>query len=101
FASAETPCADGDLCNGDETCDGSGTCISGTPLRCDDLDLCTRDACLPATGCIHDEAMATGCLEAQTGQLVVSERAPGKERVVAKLARVPLVIQRDYGNPLV
>ncbi len=46
-----TSCADSDVCNGNELCDGLGTCQAGTPLTCDDANLCTTDACNPASGC--------------------------------------------------
>ncbi|AKF05203.1 MYXO-CTERM sorting domain-containing protein [Sandaracinus amylolyticus] len=45
-----TPCLDGDLCNGGEQC-AAGVCRSGHPIRCEDFDPCTRDACDPAVGC--------------------------------------------------
>jgi Tol biopolymer transport system component len=45
-------CGDGDACNGIETCDpGTGNCVAGTPLFCDDGDECTSDTCDPVTGC--------------------------------------------------
>ena len=47
-------CDDGNLCNGTETCDILGGCQSGSPLVCDDDDLCTTDSCAPATGCVFD-----------------------------------------------
>jgi hypothetical protein len=35
-----------------ETCDpGTGTCQSGVPTVCDDLNTCTDDSCGPLTGC--------------------------------------------------
>jgi hypothetical protein len=44
-------CADGDPCNGDETCNlATGACVPGTPLGCDDMNACTADACGPG-GC--------------------------------------------------
>ncbi|MCB9785250.1 MAG: hypothetical protein H6744_01030 [Deltaproteobacteria bacterium] len=46
------PCADDDVCNGVETCQG-GVCTPGTAPDCDDGDPCTDDACEPATGCTH------------------------------------------------
>jgi hypothetical protein len=46
------PCADADLCNGTETCQ-AGVCTPGPPLFCDDANVCTTDACDPATGCRH------------------------------------------------
>ncbi|MHC4093515.1 MAG: hypothetical protein ACYSVY_25125, partial [Planctomycetota bacterium] len=36
-------CADGDACNGDETCQ-SGECMRGAPLSCDDATACTSDS---------------------------------------------------------
>ncbi len=50
--SENATCDDGDACNGVETCDTSaGTCVAGTPLDCDDDDLCTVDACDATAGC--------------------------------------------------
>jgi cysteine-rich repeat protein len=36
FEAVDSPCADGAYCNGDETCDGAGTCQPGTPVVCAD-----------------------------------------------------------------
>lgn len=50
--------ADGDVCNGVETC-VEGRCVSISPLECDDGIGCTDDHCDPAEGCLHgavDEA---------------------------------------------
>lgn len=49
----DAECADGNLCNGVETCGAGGTCQPGVPLDCDDADACTTDSCAPATGCQH------------------------------------------------
>ena len=40
-------------CNGDETCDGAGTCEDGPPLDCDDSNICTQDSCDPQDGCLN------------------------------------------------
>ncbi len=45
-------CSDGNVCDGAEQC-VSGTCRPGTPLSCDDGNVCTDDSCDPATGCIR------------------------------------------------
>ncbi|MBN1769682.1 MAG: DUF1566 domain-containing protein [Deltaproteobacteria bacterium] len=75
---AGTSCEDGTWCNGPETCDGSGTCLPGTPPcpvagcvgGCDESgDVCTPatsgTTCRPATGpCDPAETCngtATGC----------------------------------------
>jgi len=47
-----TSCADGTVCNGTEVC-GNGTCNPGTPLNCDDGNVCTADSCNPTTGCVN------------------------------------------------
>jgi hypothetical protein len=46
-------CDDGNPCNGFETCAGADGCLGGTPLDCDDDNLCTDDACDPSSGCMH------------------------------------------------
>ncbi|MBO6937699.1 MAG: putative metal-binding motif-containing protein [Deltaproteobacteria bacterium] len=70
----DTACDDGMICNGAETCDGSGAtpgmgCLDGTPVDCDDGDACTTDICEePAGTCMHagsdadmDGVAAVGC----------------------------------------
>jgi hypothetical protein len=48
-------CADGDLCNGTETC-RAGRCTPGTALDCRDGNVCTTDSCDPREGCRHGPA---------------------------------------------
>jgi hypothetical protein len=45
YPPAAASCADGLYCNGDETCDGAGTCQAGTPVDCSDGVGCTEDIC--------------------------------------------------------
>ena len=45
-----TPCADGNVCNGNEVC-VVGVCQVGTPLVCVDGNECTADSCDAALGC--------------------------------------------------
>jgi RHS repeat-associated protein len=55
-------CADGNVCNGGETCDANGVCQPGTPLTIDDNLACTADICDPATGTAHNTlAAGTPC----------------------------------------
>jgi len=51
---AGTSCPDGDLCNGDETCNGFGSCVPGAPPDVNDRNSCTIDACDPVAGVSHD-----------------------------------------------
>lgn len=49
---ADVDCADGDLCNGTETCVvATHACAAGTVLVCDDASACTVDSCVPSVGC--------------------------------------------------
>lgn len=52
-------CGDGDICNGDEACSGTD-CKAGTPLNCDDGEICTKDSC-GANGCIHTALTGNDC----------------------------------------
>ncbi len=53
FKPENTACLDGTVCNGDEACDDSGNCLPGTPINCDDSNICTDDICHPALGCLY------------------------------------------------
>lgn len=45
-------CADGDVCNGDETCEvATHACVLGAALDCVDGDDCTADQCHSIDGC--------------------------------------------------
>jgi hypothetical protein len=48
-----TPCLDSTVCNGAESCNAFGNCVSGPPLNCNDLNSCTVDTCNAVTGCQH------------------------------------------------
>src|SRR5207249_1693235 len=46
----EASCNDGSACTRDDRC-SDGAC-RGFPIFCDDQNMCTRDLCDPATGCV-------------------------------------------------
>jgi hypothetical protein len=46
-------CSDGNPCNGNEVCDGAGTCLPGTPPALDDANPCTSDSCDALAGVVH------------------------------------------------
>ena len=50
----DASCDDNNVCTGSETCDPVNGCQAGTPLDCDDGELCTTDSCVPLTGCAND-----------------------------------------------
>jgi hypothetical protein len=56
-----TDCPDGDLCNGDEECDAMTTCVAGTPLVCEDSNVCTVDTCDAELGCAFTATPGESC----------------------------------------
>jgi hypothetical protein len=53
-------CEDGDFCTLEDSCLG-GFCSPGTPIDCDDQNVCTNDGCDPATGeCFNDASGTDG-----------------------------------------
>lgn len=51
----DLPCdADDDACTAGDSC-LKGVCVPGAPKNCDDKNPCTKDACLPATGCTQTD----------------------------------------------
>src|SRR5262249_22370945 len=55
----QTPCPDGNVCNGAEVCIG-GTCTSQPGLNCNDGDPCTKDLCDPVNGCQNPPLQSPG-----------------------------------------
>ncbi|MFN2375829.1 MAG: hypothetical protein ABR538_04780 [Candidatus Binatia bacterium] len=94
-------CADADLCNGDEHCNGGGSCISGTPPNCDDYDLCTQDFCDSLTGCSNDLAPADTCDTGAAASLQVKHDADGgyKSQLKWKLKKGGALDQASLGDP--
>lgn len=64
------PCADGDVCNGEETCDAQGKCVAGEPLAVSDDDSCTDDACDPVKGVSHTPQASPPMQILQCGSVV-------------------------------
>ncbi|MFH1107983.1 MAG: lamin tail domain-containing protein [Planctomycetota bacterium] len=69
-------CADGNVCNGVETCQ-LGLCLPGTSLDCDDSVACTNDSCDAALGCENiDKCPAGEVCNAVTGECEASAANP-------------------------
>ena len=59
-AASGSPCSDGSACTAEDTCK-QGLCV-GSPVACDDKNVCTKDSCDPSLGCVHALADGTPCL---------------------------------------
>jgi hypothetical protein len=57
YAFNTASCDDGNACTQNDVC-GSGTC-GGQAVSCDDGNVCSLDSCDPASGCVHDPAVAS------------------------------------------
>jgi cysteine-rich repeat protein len=100
FESSGSPCPDADLCNGDETCDGAGTCTPGMPLDCDDGNVCTQDSCSPTSGCINATAPQMSCRTAQKGVLLIKDNTDNnKDKLVWKWVKGAATTVADFGIP--
>lgn len=54
FEPAGSSCSDGQFCTVADTCNGTGTCVGGSPRDCSDGVSCTDDSCNEATDtCVH------------------------------------------------
>ena len=100
FETVGSPCPDADLCNGDETCDGAGTCNPGTPLDCDDSNVCTQDSCDPLDGCVNATTPQGGCKGALKGVLLYKDNTNNaKDKLVWKWIKGSMTTNADFGLP--
>ena len=53
-------CSDGDACTTGDICDAA-KCRTFGKVDCEDNNVCTADACDPATGCVHKNADGAAC----------------------------------------
>jgi hypothetical protein len=52
YVNNNSPCNDEDACTTGDIC-SNGICVSGSPMDCNDNNICTDDGCNPETGCIR------------------------------------------------
>ncbi len=72
----DAACDNGLFCDGTETCDAVLDCQPGTPVDCDDADICTDDACNEdSNACdnVFDPTNDPSCVIAECGNGVVEE----------------------------
>lgn len=100
FEPAGSACADGDLCNGGESCDGAGGCLDGAPLDCGDGNLCTLDSCEPLLGCVHDDTPRSDCRTALRSTFIHKKRIPeSRDRLVWRWSKGEATTTPEYGIP--
>ncbi len=58
FLPATGACSDGEPCTAQDAC-VAGKCVGGTPLLCDDKNVCTIDSCVPGQGCVFQSVAGT------------------------------------------
>ncbi|MBX3027195.1 beta-propeller fold lactonase family protein [bacterium] len=99
FEANGSSCADATLCDGDETCDGAGACLPGTPLDCDDGDGCTADSCDDALGCVYDDAPRGGCVAAPQSLLLLKQNGGGKDKLLWKWIKGGAITPAQLADP--
>lgn len=95
-----SPCPDATLCNGDETCDGAGTCLAGSAPDCDDGNACTADSCDDLGGCVNDDTPHAGCLGSQKSLLLLKQNGGAKDKLVWKWLKGAALGTTQIGDPM-
>jgi cysteine-rich repeat protein len=91
-----TSCADGDACNGEETCQ-AGACASGSPPFCEDDDPCTHEHCDSVLGCVPGNEPLLQCNEtAEAATLTID--GP-KQKLAYSWSKGSLALA-DLGDPI-
>jgi hypothetical protein len=99
FQPATTSCdADNNVCTVDH-CDGSGGCVFGSNLNCDDGNSCTQDSCDPQTGCVITGAPSTNCTSATKALLKIRNSSDNTKDGVKFLWKGGPALVTDMGNP--
>jgi len=78
-------CGDGDPCNGEETCI-AGVCQPGAAPDCDDANLCTEDACVVGTGCVHTSQPCSMAVGAEGSRYLAVTPPAGLAEVALKVS---------------
>lgn len=99
YEASGSPCPDATVCNGDETCDGAGTCQPGVAPVCDDGDPCTSDSCDDVGGCLYDDAPHTGCLTSLRSVLLLKQKGGAKDRLLWKWVKGAALGPAQIGDP--
>jgi cysteine-rich repeat protein len=86
YEAANSSCEDGLFCTIQDTCNATGTCITGVPNTCADTDVCTQDACdEELAACINAEAPRANesCMVAPNTKLQIKNATVAKRDKLA------------------
>ncbi|HSP96797.1 MAG TPA: hypothetical protein VL049_06075 [Candidatus Dormibacteraeota bacterium] len=98
-APATTPCNDdNDVCTVD-ACDGSGACVFGSALNCQDGNSCTQDSCDPQAGCQYSGTPSNSCTSASKAVLKLRDSASNSADSVKFLWKGGPALVPDMGDP--
>jgi MYXO-CTERM domain-containing protein len=64
FQAPGTSCGAPTTCQMAPSCNGSGACVPGGPVSCEDNNSCTVDSCNPFFGCLHANMCQDGGVDA-------------------------------------
>jgi hypothetical protein len=99
FAAATTPCnTDNNVCTVD-ACNGSGACVFGSNLNCNDSNTCTQDSCDPINGCQISGSPSSSCLTASKAILKIKEADDGARDSARFLWSGGPSLIADQGDP--
>jgi hypothetical protein len=100
FAPASTPCnTDNDVCTVD-ACNGSGACVFGSNLDCDDSNVCSQDSCHPINGCFSTGTPSNACVAANQSTLKIKNKDNPASDGVKFLWKGGPALVGDMGDPL-
>jgi cysteine-rich repeat protein len=95
-----TPCPNGDVCDGDEVCNANGDCIASAPLVCNDGDPCTQDLCDPINGCQASFGPAPVCLHSARAKIdIVDKPDDAQDRLDWRWMKGDETFLTDFGQP--
>ena len=99
FEPAGASCGNGNVCDGEETCNGAGACQSGTPLVPQANSICESAFCDPVLGIQEVPEPASNCHSFAKAKLVVNEVREGHESLSLDLRNGPDLDQAVFGAP--
>jgi cysteine-rich repeat protein len=103
FEAANGPCEDGLFCTVEDTCNATGTCVTGVPNTCADTNACTADYCdEDLAACVNAETPMdeSGCMVAPSTKLLIKNTTnPKRDKLSWQWGRGDGFAPADLGAP--